>query len=125
MEQSPNYKANLETQTQFSSSQLKRMNEIDQIAIAKFIGNINELETALGMLRVGYQYGWRALILIHSKTTLTKYEAILGIDIREEFPEEGPSSDRCRGIRIYKKIGKFWKIVSGEEKVPDKRVAEN
>jgi hypothetical protein len=100
------------------------MDELDQLAIAKFIGYLDELETALGMLRIGHHYGWRTLLIIHSKATIRKYEKILGINIREEFPEEGPSAERCRGIRIYKQIGKYWKIVSGEEKIPNKRLAE-
>lgn len=125
MKQSSNFEKNLKNQTSFSPSQLKRMDELDQLAIAKFVGHLDQLESALGMLRIGHQYGWRALLMIHSKSTVRKYEKILGIDIRSEFPEEGPSADRCYGIVISKKIGKFWKIVSGEEKVPDKRLATN
>lgn len=121
MKQSPNFEDNLRKQTPLSDETLRRLNQIEQLAIAKFIGDIGELESALGMLRVGQQYGWRVMYLIHSKATIRKYEEILGISVKEEFPEEGPSSMRNNGYRLFKKLGNFWKIVSGEQKVEDKR----
>ncbi|MBL8445824.1 MAG: hypothetical protein JNJ44_00235 [Zoogloeaceae bacterium] len=40
----------------------------------------------------------------------------MGKPIRELFPEEGPSAERSIGFKIAKKIGNFWKAVSGEVK---------
>jgi len=121
LKHSPLFEENLKKQTPLSDEKLRRLNQIEQLAIAKFTGDISELESALGMLRVGQQYGWRVMYLIHSKATIRKYEQILGIAVKEEFPEEGSSSMRSNGYRLFKKIGNFWKIVSGEEKITDKR----
>lgn len=85
-------------------------------AIARFHGQIDELEAALGMLHLLDHVGWKPLVLVHNKRTIRKYEEILGIIIREFFPEEGPSAERALGYRIAKKIGNFWKAVSGDIK---------
>ena len=121
MKISPHHKKNFQIQSKFSNSDLERLDQVTQEAIAKYVGDLSELESALGMLPLGYQYGWRVLYLIHSKATIRKYEQILGINVREEFPEAGPSAERNNGYRLVQKIGKFWKVVSGEEKIPNKR----
>ena len=63
---------------------------------------------------MGHHMGWKVLYLLHSKTTIRKYEEILGIKIRDLFPEEGPSAYRSRGLRIAKAASNFWKVISGE-----------
>ena len=45
-------------------------------AVASFSGSLEELEKALGMLMIGYQFGWKVLLLVHSKRTIKKYEKI-------------------------------------------------
>jgi len=125
VKQSPKYKDNLKKQTQFSQAQLKRLNEIEQEAIAKYTGDLGELESALGLLRLGHQYGWRVMYLIHSKATVKKYEQILDIKVRDEFPEEGPSAMRNNGFRLVQNVTNFWKAASGEkDKLPGKRLVE-
>lgn len=104
-----------------SVEKLKHLQEIELRAIAKFHGNLDELESALGFLRLGFQYGWRPLAIVHSKKTFKKYEQILEISARELFPEETPTSDRSMGYTIAKKLSKFWQIVNGEEKIEHKR----
>ncbi|MEX1198385.1 MAG: hypothetical protein WEB57_11070 [Pseudohongiellaceae bacterium] len=121
MKQNPHFESHLTEQTRHSDEQLRKLDQIEQIAIAKYKGDASELESAIGMLRLGQQCGWRVMYLIHSKATIRKYEKILGISVKEVMPEEGPSAHRSIGYRISKKLGQFWKIVSGEEKVKDKR----
>lgn len=98
---------------------MEQLNEIEREAIARFTGQFDELEAALGMLHAGDHMGWKPLVLIHNKRTIRKYEEILQIEIRELFPEEGPSAGRSLGYSIAKKIGNFWKAVSGEVKDDD------
>lgn len=104
-----------------SAEKLKQLQEIELKAIAKFYGNLDELESALGFLRLGFQYGWKPLAIIHSKKTFKKYEEILGINAQELFPKDTPTSDRSVGYSFAKKIANFWRIVNGEEKVENKR----
>lgn len=100
---------------------LQQLHEIELEAFAKFNGSADEIESALGFLRLGFQVGWKPLALIHSKATVRKYEKILGINVRELFPEETAASDRNPGYAIAKKLSNFWKVVSGEVKVEHRR----
>lgn len=100
---------------------LLQLHEIELDAIARFHGMADELESALGFLRLGFQIGWKPLTLIHSKATFRKYESILGINARELFPEDTPASERNRGYRIAKSLSNFWKVVSGEIKIEHRR----
>ena len=96
---------------------LKRLDIITR----DFTGQFDELETAIGMLITGRLLGWRVIALIHNKRTIRKYEEILGISIREEFPEEGPLVGKSPAYKLLKQLGQYWKGVSGEVKVDNKR----
>ena len=98
-----------------------KLAEIVNDAIDRFSGPFDELEKALGMLIIGDYVGWKVLVLIHSKSTLKKYEAILGVSVREFFPEVGQIAERSNGYRLAMQVNKFWKVVSGDESVPDRR----
>lgn len=88
-----------------------------------FVGQLDELESAIGMMMLGRLYGWRVLVLIHSKRTLRKYEGFLGIDIREMFPETGPLTPKSVGYEAAQKFSNFWKAVSGDLKVERRKEA--
>jgi hypothetical protein len=107
---------NLLSLAPYNRERIEQLHDIERQAFAKFTGQFDELEAALGMLHLGDHIGWKPLVLIHNKRTIRKYEEILGITIREFFPEEGPSAHRSIGYTIAKKIGNFWKAVSGEIK---------
>lgn len=107
---------NLTSLADLTPEQVWDLYQIERKAIASYTGGIDELEAALGMLHMGHHLGWRPLVLVHNKRTLRKYEETLGITIREYFPEEGPSVKRSLGYAIVKRIGNFWKAVSGEIK---------
>lgn len=94
-------------------------------AVARFSGSLEELEKAIGMLMIGYHFGWKVLLLVHSKRTIKKYEKILDIDIKEFFPAEGKSAERSMGLDIAKQIGNFWQVVSGDIKVDNRRTIED
>ena len=122
---SKTYKQNLKDQKKFTDEELRRLDQIEQDAIAKFKGQLPELESALGMLRHGQQLGWKVIHLIHSKATVRKYEAILNIKVREEFPETTKCSERNNGFKLVQKVTNFWKAASGEkDKLPGKHIIE-
>lgn len=112
---------NLKKLKPLSVEKLKQLQDIELRAIAKFHGNLGELESALGFIRLGFHYGWKVLAIIHSKKTFNKYEQILEIEARELFPEETPNSDRSMGYSLAKKLSKFWQVVNGEVKINHKR----
>ncbi|HSI43110.1 MAG TPA: hypothetical protein VK949_02105 [Methylotenera sp.] len=94
--------------------QKQQLEQIEERAFTYFKGQLDELESALGMLRMGHHMGWKVLYLIHSKKTIRKYEEILQIKVRDIFPDEGPSAKRSVGLNIANKFSNFWKAVSGE-----------
>jgi len=96
---------------------LRRVDEISR----DFAGQFDELEAALGMLLLGRLVGWKLLALIHNKRTIRKYEEVLGINIREAFPEEGPLTEKSHAYMLAKKLGQYWKAVSGDLKVENRR----
>ncbi|MDP3308976.1 hypothetical protein [Methylotenera sp.] len=106
---------------QLTPEQKVQLQFIEDTAISNFIGMLDELESALGMLRIGHHFGWRTLYILHSKKTIRKYEEILNIKIRDIFPEEGPSADRSIGLALAKRASNFWKAVSGEYKIENRR----
>lgn len=114
---------NLNHLAPLTQDQVWQLYEIERKAFASYTGTFDELEAALGMLHLGHHIGWKPLVLIHNKRTIRKYEEILGIDIREMFPPEGPSVHRSIGYKIAKKIGNFWKAVSGEIKDDELKVS--
>ncbi len=101
-----------------SPKQEAELREIEANAIAEFQGDLTQLEAALGMLRLGHHFGWRALYIMHSKKTVRTYEDILGIKIRDVFDETGPSSYRSFGLNIALRFSNFWKVVGGDTKIP-------
>jgi hypothetical protein len=107
-----------------TNAQKLELQEIEEKAIANFSGQLDELESALGMLRMGHHFGWKVLYLIHSKRTIRKYEGFLNIKIREVFPETGPSSYRSFGLSLADKYSNFWKVAGGDIKIPDRKKVE-
>lgn len=77
---------------------------------------LDEMESALGMYVLGFHVGWKVLYLVHSKRTIRKYEELLGIKVKEVFPEVGPDADRTVAYKIIEAASNFWKAVSGEDK---------
>lgn len=104
--------------TQERETQLTR---IEREAFANFHGNFDDMEMALGVLRTGDYLGWRPLVLIHNKRTIRKIEDILNINIREFFPPEGECAERSIGYKIAKELTNFWKAVSGDTKIENRR----
>jgi hypothetical protein len=95
--------------------------QIIHSAISRFAGSSEELEKSVGMLMVGDYVGWKVLVIWHNKRTIRKYEEILGINIREFFPEVGSIAMRSVGYDIAMKLGSFWKVVSGDVSVENRR----
>jgi hypothetical protein len=59
--------------------------------------------------------------MMHSKKTIRNYESYLGIEIRDVFPETGPSSYRSIGFTLAERYSNFWKVAGGDIKIPKRR----
>ena len=83
-------------------------------AIKEFQGQLPALESAIGAYIVGQKIGWKPLLLIHDKKTITKYEKILGIHFRDELPEVGELANKSIAWNAVQKVSNYWKAVKGE-----------
>ncbi|MFT3804555.1 MAG: hypothetical protein QM766_25490 [Burkholderiaceae bacterium] len=84
-------------------------------AVDQFDGDLDELESAIGMLILGRHYGWRVMLLVHSPMTIRKYQKILGIaHLREVLPEVGVLAHRSNAWRLVDGTRNFWKVVRGQ-----------
>jgi len=115
------YERNKKLLVTLTAEQTEQLNEIEREAVARFSGSISVLTSALGFLRIGHQVGWRVLVLTHNKRTIRKYEDILGIKTKEFFPETSPGAKRSIGLKMADALGNFWKAVSGDVKIDDRR----
>ncbi|MFZ6774893.1 hypothetical protein ACO0LB_19490 [Undibacterium sp. SXout7W] len=113
------------TEDVHSPERSEQLARIVNDALNRFSGSADELEKAVGMMMLGDYLGWKALLIIHNKRTLRKYEEILGINVREFFPEEGLIAKRLLGYDIALKLGSFWKVVSGDVSVENRRDMTN
>lgn len=121
MKPNPHKATNLLKMTQRSLDREAELISIEREAVANFSGQLDDLAAALGMLRTGDYLGWRVLVLIHNKRTIRKYEEILNLKIKDFFPPEGSQSHRSYGYTIAKKLSNFWKAVSGDIKIENRR----
>lgn len=84
-------------------------------AADSFNGNLDDLESAIGMLMIGRHHDWRVLLLIHSPGTIRKYTKILGIKhLRDVLPEVGVLAHRSKAWRLVEGTENFWKVVRGQ-----------
>lgn len=84
-------------------------------AVDGFDGNLDDLESAIGMLILGRYYGWRVVMLIHSPNTIRKYLKILGLkNLRDVHPEVGVLAHRSAAWRLVEGTQNFWKVVRGQ-----------
>lgn len=100
-----------------AQDQRERLDQIEREAILSFKGQFDDLERALGALRLAPHLGWKPLVVIHSKSTIAKYEEILGVRFSEVADPEGPSALRSVGYDLVRKASNFWKAITGEEPV--------
>ncbi len=103
------------------TARAQELAELIDAAIERYRGNFDELEKAIGVLMLGDYVGWKVLVLVHNKRTIRKYEKILGINMREFFVEEGPIAMRAMGYRVALSVGSFWKAVSGDIPIENRR----
>ncbi len=91
-------------------------------ACANYAGNVDQLMSAIGMLHIGHFYGWRFLYIAFSKRTIANNEKILSIKFRSYLPELGEFSFASQGLSNSLQHANFWKCVSGDIKIKDRKI---
>src|SRR5438067_6441482 len=92
----------------------KQLVELVDKAIKSFAGNTDSLISAIGYLFVGRKFGWRVMYLMHSQSTVRKYEQILDVKSEDCMPAVGPLAKKAVVWDALQKISNFWKAVKGE-----------
>ena len=96
--------------------------KIADLAIKEFEGALTSWKRPSGCCSAGARSAGKSLLLIHDKKTIRKYEEILGINVREFFPEVGPWAHKSIAWKLVQKVTNFWKAVSGD--IPGIRTPE-
>ncbi|MFT3906384.1 MAG: hypothetical protein QM718_08775 [Steroidobacteraceae bacterium] len=109
---------------ELTKEQKQQLDDIERKAILDFQGSLDDLERAIGLLRLGHHLGWKPLVLMHSKRTIAKYEDILDIKFSEIFPATGSSASRSLAYTFVQGVSNFWKAVSGEIPVADRKTIQ-
>jgi len=71
------------------------------------------LASALGAFTLGRQVGWRVLALLHSETTIRKYQKVLNVNFKDVLDERGKYSDKSLALKVVDKFDNFWAVVQG------------
>ena len=100
-----------------SKDEAKQRHDVVDAAIHRFQGQMDELESAIGMYMIGRHFGWKILYVIHTVKTIKKYEEILGIVVSEAFEPFGLDAESTNAFVALKTVENFWKVVSGNEKL--------
>lgn len=103
----------------------KEQEKTIQHSLVRYRGNAVALESALGALFIGANYGWRVLKIIHSPATYKKYEDILGVSFQDLCPERTLLSKKSWGLAIADRLNSFWAIATGKKKIKDKAFLDN
>lgn len=87
-------------------------------AALEYRGYAPTVADALGALVFGQLYGWRAVMMLYSRSRIRDFESALGISFRDHMPDRTDHSARILGVDLADRIGKFWAVVKGEVPVP-------
>ena len=92
-------------------SEEEMIKKIEEVSTA-FVGQLDDLQSVVGMLAVGRLYGWRVTRLISSKRHWTLACRLFG-DLKELLPPEGVLVDKSVGLAMVDKAGDYWDVISG------------
>jgi len=84
---------------------------IEEVSTA-FVGQLDDLQAAVGMLAVGRLYGWRVTRLISSRRHWAVACKLFG-DLKELLPERGVLAHKSVGLAIVDKAGGYWEVIGG------------
>jgi hypothetical protein len=93
---------------------------IDKVS-AEFVGQLDDLMAAIGLLTMGKLYGWRVMCLIASRRHWRITNEIFG-DVKKMLPERGKYAHRSWGLKMADKLGNYWDLIRGTTQViPEKQ----
>lgn len=88
------------------------LKKIDDVC-ASFVGQIDDLDVAIGMLISGRLYGWRVIRLVHSNRHWNFACKLFG-DLKEILPERGILANKSVGLALIDKTSDYWDVIRGD-----------
>ena len=79
-----------------------------QRTIENYSGDATVLGNAIGALVLGRYVGWRALRVVYSNKSYSKYQNILGIQFKDVLRERDIYSKKSLALRVLDEVGGFW-----------------
>jgi len=79
-----------------------------QRTIENYQGDATVLGNAIGALVLGRYVGWRALRVIYSTRSYSKYQNILGIQFKDVLRERDIYAKKSLALGILDEVGGFW-----------------
>lgn len=87
------------------------LQKIEEVS-SNYVGQLDDLQAAVGMLAVGRLYGWRVARLISSKRHWAVACRLFG-DLKELLPERGVLAHKSVGLAVVDKAGNYWDFIAG------------
>lgn len=85
-------------------------------AMERYTGYAPRLGAAIGSVFMGKAFGWEVLYLIHNRSTLKKFEEILGFELRDQMEASTELSRKHYVWNWTKEKMTFWKLIRGQIK---------
>ena len=76
--------------------------------VEAYQGDATVLGNAIGALVLGRLVGWRALRVVYSNNSYSRYQKILGIQFKDVLRERGIYAKKSLGLSILDEVGGFW-----------------
>lgn len=90
-----------------------------QRTIENYHGNGTDLGDALGALVLGRYVGWRALRVVYSNKSYSKFQNLLGIQFKDVLREREVLSRKSLGLAILDEVGGFWDFCRSSSGPPE------
>jgi hypothetical protein len=90
----------------------EELNEMIDCVCAGFVGQLDDLSAAVGLIVSGQLFGWRVMRLVCSRRHWMLAAKLFG-DPKKLMPERGKYYNKSLGMKVIDKTGDYWDFVAG------------
>lgn len=96
-----------------------------QSVIENYHGDGTALGDAIGALVLGRYLGWRALRVVYSNSSYSKFQCLLGIQFKDVLRERDIFSYKSLGLAVLDRVGGFWDFCRSSSGPPELKHQRN